>query len=131
PLLASSSLMVVQRMTTLSATFVLAALGTYLHAREAMEQSPLRSYAGMSLSLVLGTVLAILAKESGALLPVYVLALEMTLLPHPAAAGRGWRPWKLVFLVLPAAAILVYLLTCLPYSEALTLRRDFTGLERL
>lgn len=131
PLLASSSLMIVQRMTTLSGTFVLLALGGYLHAREELGQSAIRPYVLISACIVLGTLLAVFTKESGALLPVYVLILEATVLPRPASAGRMWRAWQLVFLILPGAAILVYLVSCVPYSEALVLKRDFTGLERL
>lgn len=131
PLLASASLMVVQRMTTLSATFVLLGLAGYLHWRGGIEQSPRRSIVLMSASLVMGTILAAFTKESGALLPVYVLVLESTLLRRPSAAGREWFFWKTVFLVLPTAAIAGYVASRIPYDMPLVLARDFTGWERL
>lgn len=131
PLLASASLMVVQRMTTLSATFVLLGLGGYLHTRAGLDVSRGRSLALMSVCLGAGTALATLTKESGALLPLFVLVLEATVLPRPASAGRAWTLWKCIFLVLPAAAIVSYVALRVPYSAAIALGRDFTGWERL
>ncbi len=83
PLLATASLLVVQRMTTLSATFVLLGLLGYLSARAAIHERPIRALLGMSASLAVGTILATLTKESGALLPVFVLVLEATVLGQP------------------------------------------------
>lgn len=131
PLLASASLMVIQRMTTLSATFVLLGLGGYLHAREGIERSTNRSLTLMSSWLVAATALAVLTKESGALLPVYVLVLEATVLPRPAATDSRWTIWKYVFLVAPAATIACYIALRVPYDPSVVLTRGFTGWERL
>lgn len=132
PLLASSSLMIVQRMTTLSAFFVLLGLIGYLWARKELERQTARALTGMSFSLFLGTGLAVLAKESGALLPVLVLALEATVLAPPGRLQRSnWRIWKAIFLLLPACVILGYLVWRVPYSSELVLRRDFTAWQRL
>ena len=131
PLLASASLMVVQRMTTLSATFVLLGLGVYLQARGVIDRSPGKSLAVMSASLTIATALAALTKENGLLLPMYVLVLEATVLPRPVAARKAWSIWKYVFLVAPAVAIACYIATRLPYSASTVLARDFTGWERL
>jgi tetratricopeptide (TPR) repeat protein len=132
PLLASSSLMIVQRMTTLSASFVLLGLAGYLHARQTLDLKPTRSLIGMSICLVAGTGLAVLAKESGALLPIYALVLEATILMRPRKIAQvRWQVWKGVFLLLPTVVILTYVALRLPYGHDLVLRRDFTGLERL
>lgn len=132
PLLASSSLMIIQRMTTLCAFFMLLGLAGYLQARQSIERNPARSLIGMSLSLVTGTGLAMLAKENGVLLPIYVLALEATILQRPASLKSSrWQAWKAVFLLLPTVTILAYLAWRLPYSHELVLRRDFTAWERL
>lgn len=132
PLLASTSLMTVQRMTSLSATFVLLGLCGYLLARRGLDDGLRQSLIGMSAALVVGTVLAALSKENGVLLPMFALVLEMTILTRPAAAGRAvWRAWALVFLVLPTTLLVAYLAFQLPYDEAMTLRHGFSGWERL
>ena len=132
PLLAGASLFVVQRMTTLSAMFMLLGLSGYLFARSNMHHSQKRALAGMSASLIGGTVLATLCKESGLLLPVLVLVLEATVLERPSGVkARDWRIWQLIFLVSPLALLLAYLATWLDYPDALVARRGFTLWERL
>jgi len=92
PLLASSSLLVVQRMTSLSATFVLAGGIGYLYGRAALERRPRVAFSIMVLALTVGTGLAALAKENGALLPLLVLVTELTILTRPAGAlARSYR----------------------------------------
>ena len=132
PLLATSSLLVVQRMTTLSALFMLLGLSAYLFARANVKNKPKRALAGMSASLVAGTVLATLCKESGLLLPVLVLVLEATVLDRPdGVKARHWRIWQFIFLVLPLALLLAYLTSWSNYPDSLVARRGFTVGERL
>ena len=132
PLLASSTLMVVQRMTTLSATFMLAGLTGYLLARRSLESSPKAALGGMSAALILATLLAVLTKENGALLPVLVLVLEATLLTPPQRLSKfRWRAWSAAFLVAPTFLILAFLASQASYSDDMVLRRDFTAWERL
>jgi tetratricopeptide (TPR) repeat protein len=132
PLLASSSLMIVQRMTTLSAFFVLVGLAGYLTARQSIDRRPVMAMTWMSVSVVLGTVLAVLSKENGALLPTFVLVMESTLLIRPTTVKLShWRAWTGAVLWLPTLCVLVYLALCVPYSPELVLRRDFSGWERL
>jgi hypothetical protein len=132
PLLASSSLMIVQRMATLTATFVLFGLNGYLYFRNRNEADSNLALIGMSVSLILGTTLAVLSKENGALLPTLVLVMEATLLKPPANISTGnWRNWRIVFLGLPTLAIAYLLLSHLPYPEDTVLRRGMTGWERL
>jgi len=132
PLLATASLLVVQRMTTLSALFMLLGLNGYLFARAELNHNPKRALAGMSASLVTGTVLATLCKESGLLLPVLVLVLEATLLERPTGVKtRHWRIWKSVFLVLPLTLLLAYLASRISYPDSLVASRGFNAWERL
>ena len=132
PLLASSTLMVVQRMTTLSATFVLAGLNGYLLSRRRIGASPNAALVGMSAALILATLLAVLTKESGALLPLLVLVLEATLLAPPQRLlSIRWRAWWAVFLLAPSLLLLVFLISQASYSENMAMRRDFTAWERL
>lgn len=132
PLLATSSLLVVQRMTTLSATFALLGLIAYLLARSRIEQAPGRSLLWMSVSLILATGLAALVKETGLLLPVYVLTLEATVLRRPGSLTPiRWRGWQGLFLGLPAAVILAYLAWRASYPDWTVARHGFTAWERL
>ena len=132
PLLATSSMLVVQRMTTLSAAFVLLGLAGYLVARKDIDNSPKRALVGMSGSLVGGTILAMFCKESGLLLPVFVLVIESTVLERPNSIDvRQWRLWKGLFLVLPLLLIVVYLATRLGYPDWVAQRRGFTAGERV
>ena len=110
PLLASSSLMIVQRMATLAATFILLGLNGYLYARAHARSGSGVAITGMTASIVIGTALAVLAKENGAVLPSLVLVIEATLLRSPANVDPvNWRRWRLVFLVLPTLAIFVFM----------------------
>ncbi len=132
PLLASSSLLIVQRMTTLSATFVLAGLYAYMLTRRRLETRPAASLAGMTASLVVAVLLAAFTKENGAMLPVFALVLEATVLKPPRSLRPlHWNAWRGLFLIAPALVLLVYLVAQLPYSEQVIAKRDFTGGERL
>jgi len=132
PLLATASLLVVQRMTTLSALFMFLGLSGYLFARAKVDDNPKRALTGMSASLVAGTVLATLCKESGLLLPVLVLVLEATVLERPnGVTARNWRAWQAVFLVLPLTLLLAYLASRINYPDARIASRDFNAWERL
>jgi tetratricopeptide (TPR) repeat protein len=132
PLLATASLLIVQRMTTLSALFLLLGLAGYLEARRGLAARPQRALVLMSASLAAGTLCAALAKESGLLLPVFVLVLECTLLERPASVPRGrWSTWFAVFLVLPLVLVVGYLARLVDYPESLVLRRGFDAGERL
>lgn len=132
PVLASSSLFIVQRMTTLSATLVLLGIIVYLYGRRRIAQRPTLALFIMTASLGLGSLLAILAKENGVLLFMFVLAIEATLLERPARISKPyWRSWFAVMLLIPGMILLTYLSTQLPYSEEILYRRGFNGIERL
>jgi protein O-mannosyl-transferase len=132
PIQASAVLYVVQRMTELSATFVFSGMLLYLTGREATTsgKNPRVAGAWMSLGLLWGACLGVLAKENAVLMPLLVVVLEFTLLaqvPRPAF----WKKWAGVFLGLPIAALVAYLLiktSLLADGYAL---REFTAWQRL
>ena len=131
PVLATSSLMVVQRMTTLSAFFSLLGLGGYLAIRRNIDNRPRNSLVAMTAALAISTLLAALAKESGLLLPLFILVIEATVLMRPESIEeRTWRAWKLIVLGLPSVAVFVYLASRASYPEWMQARRDFDGWER-
>ena len=133
PLNVMPVLYVVQRETALSSLFVLLGLNLYLWGR----QRQLTGRQG-ALAIWLGapacTLLAILCKESGALLPVYALAVEAFILGFRRRDGgiaRSLWLFYAVFLVLPGCLGLGWALfrhggSVLDYSG-----RDFTLGERL
>ena len=109
PMQISTVLYVVQRMTELAALFCLCGLLAYLNGRALACAGRLKQgYAWMTAGLVLGTPLAILAKENGALLPLYVAVVELTLLSRVSRPPR-WNLWAAVFLALPPLASAAYL----------------------
>lgn len=131
PFLASASLMVVQRMTTLSALFVFAGMAAYLHGRKQLNDHPQRGLLWMGTGAVLGTLLATLAKENGALLPALLLVVELTLLHHYTPISRpSTRRLLWLMLGLPTAVVVTYLL----YKSAdrsIFLDRPYTSVERV
>jgi protein O-mannosyl-transferase len=132
PILASSSLLVIQRMTTLAASFSLIGGIGYLMARKRLVEYPFLALAGMTAALGLGAVLGALAKESGILLIAFILATEITLLNRPEAFSRRvWYAWFFLFLALPTLILASYLISALPYPESTVLQRNFGGTERL
>jgi len=137
PFWVSTTLYVVQRMAMLAATFVFAGLWGYAHGRALLAQGRRRSaYAWMSVSLALGTLLAVLSKENGALLPLLAWVLEALVFDRIHTAleqgGRTFLVWRWVFIRLPALAVLGYLATFLPgLWTGGTAGRDFTPLQRL
>ena len=132
PILASSSLMVIQRMTTLAATFMLLGLNAYLYARAQIDTRPDRALIGMSTAVIVATLLAVLTKENGALLPSLILVLEATLLQRPQnLALRKWRVWNWLFLAAPTLLVIGFLINQVPYDEIAVLKKDLTAWERL
>ena len=125
-------LFVVQRMESLSHTFVFAGLWIYLAGRQRM----LRGERGWLLilgGLLGGTGVGMLAKESAALLPLYALALEWSVLRFRASNGADTRWLQRLYaavLVLPGLAALAWQLPKVVRPSAYA-NRDFSLLERL
>lgn len=93
PLALTPVLYVVQRMTGLSSAGILLALNCALAARARL-QSGKRAWPWLALGFPVGVCISLLSKETGALIPVYLLVLEYTLLrasPLPAPARATWR----------------------------------------
>lgn len=131
PLQASAVLYVVQRMAVLSATCMFGGLLAYLAGRRRwLESEGARGVVPMSLGLVLGTGLGILAKENAILLPLGVVVLEATLL-RELPRGRHWKVWAAIFLGVPTAVVFGYLASRLPGLLDNAQERGFTPLERL
>ena len=133
PLNLTAVLYVVQRETSLCSLFILAGCVLYVHGR-------LRLLAGRSgwWWLYIGTsltgLLAIAAKETGLLLPVYLLVIELCVFRFSSRSGSGEHGLAVffgLFLVLPVCLGLVWLFGIRHGAPLSYAGRDFTLGERL
>ena len=120
PLLVSTTLYVVQREAMLPATFTLLGMLGWMASRDALARGHVkRALAGMALSAWLCTLLAVLCKANGALLPLLLLLVEWIVLaprrPTPTPAVERTRKRAVtILLVLPSLLLAAYLLYVLP-----------------
>lgn len=131
PLQVSAVLYAVQRLQTLGTLFLVLALLAYLRARQAQIDG--RRARGGFLLMALLWALALNCKEDTVLLPVYALALELTVLRFAAAdphtslrMRRGWLAASLLGAAIYALWIVPHFWSTAPYPG-----RDFNSSERL
>ncbi len=133
PLNLTAVLYIVQRETSLSALFSAAAMLAYLIGRR--RGIGTRNGAMLIwLTTPLCVLLGMLCKETAALVPVYLLVVEFTLLDFRDGAGRRDRKvlaFFVVFLALPLIAALVLAAVRPGFFFASYLGRDFTLYQRL
>lgn len=133
PIALTSVLYVVQRMTSLSATFVLLGLTAYSWGRWRMIQGDERGWLSV-IAAVLCLPLAFLSKENGILLPAYWFILEFLFFRFNSLTARSRFALQVLFvllLVLPAGLFLQYLIANPDWLSATYQSRDFTLDERL
>lgn len=112
PLLFSATLMSVQRMTILSGSFTLGGLLLYVIGRERLIGAQWKSgLAICSIGLILGAGLGVFAKESAALLPFFVMSLELTVFRtlQNSTPNKLWKMWLFLFFALPAVLLLMFI----------------------
>ena len=110
PFLVSTTLYVVQRMAQLSTLFMFTGLAFYLYGRSFLAENPKKAYTGMSLAIGGFTLLAMLSKENGILLPLLVGVIEITVVASQRHRLPGLnRLWAAAFIVLPAVVVGLYL----------------------
>jgi len=123
---------IVQRMESLCQLFVLAGLWGYIAARVRMRDGK-SGFMLASASIVLGTAMGGLAKESAALLPLYALIAEWIMFGFARTNGRmdlRLLAMYLVLLILPACVAMYWVITHYLPSAA-WVNRPFTLGERL
>ncbi len=132
PLQVSTVLYAVQRMTQLAVLFTLLALLAYVKARFSLA-APYRFYGYGWILLPLFAVLAVLSKENGALIPVYILLIEFLVFRPSAAELRANRRLGVFLGVFVAAPLLLASAALLFEFDSLTNynNRTFTLAERL
>lgn len=131
PLQVSSVLYVVQRMQTLCTLFMVLALWAYILMRQAQcEGNRSRLYA-----VLLGFfwALGMASKEDAALLPVYTLAIELTVFRFAAVRPVLTAVWRWGYLFLAIAGVVVYVFVAIPqyWHSGAYVGRDFSSYERL
>lgn len=119
PLLVSTTLYIVQREAMLPATFTLLGLLAWVHGRTLLGRVPRTGALWMIIGIGLGTLLALLSKANGILLPLLAWVLEATVLRAATPAGTALAPklqrrLHVALLVLPSVLIATYLLSFLP-----------------
>lgn len=130
----TSVIYVVQRMTSLSAFFVLCALSAYVYGRQKLVDGNKYALFWISVAFFLFTPIAMLCKETGALTPLFIFITETTLLRW-TTPRKEWSHWLIIFVGLAAAAPIIFgTLYLLKHFEILMggyVWRDFTLIERL
>ncbi len=110
PFLVSTTLYAVQRMAQLSTLFVFAGLIVYVHGRSFLLTNKRRAYLQMSVSIPIFTLLALLSKENGILLPVLIGVIEITVIASQRGRLGVISPyWNGLFIGLPTLVIAAYL----------------------
>lgn len=129
PLQLSAQMLVVQRMTLLSASFCLIGLWAY-SALLMRAKSILDAFMALA-ALGLCTILAFLCKENGALLPLLAWVVNATLLREPLARQTPKvRRMIAAGSILPSIAVFYSLLQTATQANAFT-SREFNLYERL
>lgn len=131
PLQVSSVLYVVQRMETLSLTFVLLALLAYLHGR-CRQIETTKGWPWLFGSAALALV-SLLSKETAVLFPIYALALELTVLRFAARDASTARLLKAGHGLVIVTGLVIFLAWALPHALApgAFSGRSFSLYERL
>lgn len=129
----TSVLYVVQRMTSLSALFSIWGLALFLWGRTRLYEGR-KGLLPMLTGLLLFTPLAVLSKENGVLLPLFMLLAEVTLFSFHAekpSVRRFLIGFYTLSVAIPAAIALSYLAMHSEWLLAGYKTRDFTLTERL
>ncbi|QIK38345.1 tetratricopeptide repeat protein [Caldichromatium japonicum] len=108
PLLASTSLILIQRMTTLSATFSLLGLVGFVAAYPLRAQRPRLAFLIQYGALAIFTLLGVFTKENAALTPLYALLIDSLLL-NRLTYPKPWQYLSRAILLAALALIIWYL----------------------
>lgn len=130
PMFVSTNLYVIQRMTSLSATFMLLGLIGYVISRQTTNTKPGLASAGILFSLGFGSVLAVLCKENAAILPLLAWIIDRCFLEK--ITDSSWTKRIRILATIVATTIVgLYILTKLPTLPQQYGARNFSLSERL
>jgi tetratricopeptide (TPR) repeat protein len=120
-------------MAQLSTLFIIAGLLGHLYGRSLIARNELRAYLIMSLSMGVFTLLAMLSKENGILLPLLIGVVELTVFSAEKHKDAGLnRYWTSVFVIAPSLVIFLYLIHIASSRDFFDINppRDFSLYER-
>jgi len=132
PLQVSTVLYVVQRMEMLAALFIVLSLLAYIGARLRIQSGARGGGWLIGLSGIC-VLLAVSSKETGALAPFFMLALEVLVFRFAAADARQSRALKIGFGAIVLGAFALYVFWMVPefvFGDRF-IKREFTWYERL
>lgn len=131
PMHLSTVLYTVQRMTQLSALFTLSGIAFYLVGRQwLVKNENIAGYVIVAAGVLCCTVLAILSKENGILLLLFIPVIEFTILAKNRQPNYI-KPWLVIVVLTPLLIFIAYLLYILPGTLQSYHFRDFNAGQRL
>ncbi len=132
PLQLTSVLYVIQRMTSLSALFVLVGIITFMYGRLRVQDNRVSGYLLMTVGLLTGLTLGLASKENAALLPLFILIIEYVFFHGRTPADRNRLKWFYSLAVfVPYTLALLWLLAHVDFIANTYTFRDFSISERL
>ena len=134
PVNLTSVLYSIQRMNSMSAMFVFAGILVYISGRRDIDLKPVAGWIKIFSSVIIFTPLAWFSKENGALLPLFLFIIEITILGFTTNSEKNRKLlyiFYLLFLVIPFFLAVYYVLQHPGGFHKGFVNRNFTVIERL
>ena len=130
PLSVSTTLYIVQRMTQVMTLFTLIGLTFFVYGRGFLTTRAKLGVVYITAAFIPFGILAVLSKENGILLCMYVLVLELTVLRRMTKPG-WYKWWTSIFVIAPLVLVFTYLTYRFGNHFKIYELRDFSLTERL
>lgn len=134
PFLATTHLIIIQRMTSLAALQIFGGLACFVWAHLIFKSHPALAKILLVLGLGFGTLLATLAKENGALLPLLAITILWLWIPNnQRMRGRTAKFIIIALAVVPTLLLIGYLLfhSIQVFENGYGAHRQFTPYQRI
>jgi len=132
PLNVSTTLYVIQRMAQLSTLFTLIGLLGYIKGRQYIIARPIFSIFYMIFAIIIASILAILSKENGILLILYIAVIELFLFQRDnQKISRLHSYWRISAILIPIIFFTGYFTLNMPSIIDSYSGREFTFSQRL
>lgn len=130
PLNISTNLIAVQRMASLSGLFIFAGILSYLYCLDYQQKNYKLGNFLLCGCIAVFTLLAMLSKENGILLPLFLLVLELTIFAGIDSNQQG-RKLRIISLSICYLAVILYLANSVWHAEEIYASRPYTFVERI